>query len=62
MTWKTIDTAKRNGTIVVGRCDRYCALVRFNGYEWEQVDRSGEDMGIGFYPTHYFELPEPPKE
>jgi hypothetical protein len=75
--WKTIDSAPKDGTIITGyhKSLGHFGRVRFNNGEWEDVNRYGEDMGTGFYPTHWQyspedalieqnkeELPQPPKE
>jgi hypothetical protein len=61
--WGPIETAPKDGTRFLG-CDasrRYLALGYFDALgEFDEVDRSGSATGIGFYPTHWQPLPEPP--
>lgn len=63
--WRPISEAPKDGTRIIG-CDatrRYVALGYFDAVgEFDQVDRQGGSMGMGFYPTHWRELPAPPLE
>jgi len=37
-------------------------MVHWNGNEWEMTDGlTNRPMGIGFYPTHWFPLPDQPE-
>lgn len=53
--WRPIESAPRDGTLILGADIkfRYRAILRFSGREWEEVDRQGQNLGIGFYPTHW---------
>ena len=63
-TWKSIKSAPRDGTIIYVvdiENDNQGRLSYNSGMgAWEEVNRQGEPQGIGFYPTHYFDIPEPP--
>lgn len=60
--WKLIETAPKHFKPILG-CDPskgYEAIVVHNGREWECLSFDSYPMGIGFYPTHWMPLPEPP--
>jgi hypothetical protein len=62
--WKPIETAPIDGTTVFATNWRLGqrGMVSFNGSEWEMVDGlTNQPMGVGFYPTHWMPLPEPPQ-
>jgi hypothetical protein len=61
--WRPIDSAPRDGRRFVGLDaeHRYLAVGYYDARgEFEQVDRTLEPMSIGFYPTHWMPLPDPP--
>lgn len=59
--WQTIETAPRYGRTIVASVGGVMRLVKpaeqCDGYEWV-------DAGTGSYvmPSHWFYVPEPPKE
>lgn len=62
--WREIETAPRDGTVILGAdFERgYRGLVLYQPPEWHMVNLScDKTIGMGFYPTHWMPLPEPPK-
>lgn len=65
MTWQPIETAPRDGTIILASnyVFDFVSLGFFNSQrEFEAVDYRRQVMGVGFYPTHWQPLPPPPGE
>lgn len=60
--WRPFSTAPARTMIVAADHGReYWAIGCINAAgEFEQVDRIGSPLGIGFYPTHWMPLPPPP--
>lgn len=61
--WQPIETAPRDGTTIFGVNAKLGqrGMVHWNGNEWEMVDGlSNLPMGVGFYPSHWFAIPEQP--
>lgn len=61
--WRGIETAPKDGMTIFGCHDKLGqrGMVSFNGHEWEMVDGiTNTRMGIGFFPTHWMHLPDPP--
>lgn len=60
--WRTIESAPRDGKTIFAASQLMGqrGMVHFNEQgEWEMVDGlTNLPMGIGFYPTHWFPLPE----
>lgn len=70
--WKPIDSAPKNGDDILGYCDDYQIVLRWNEYEddgsswcthmfgkmkgWEDFNNENHQ------PTHWCELPEAPNE
>lgn len=63
--WQPIETAPKDGMTVFAQNSEtgQRGMVYFNSQgEWEMVDGlTNMPMGVGFYPTHWMHLPEPPK-
>src|SRR5690349_15599873 len=49
LTWRTIDTAPRDGTAIFAASvtHRHFGLVTFLNREWECIDMNGHPMGVG---------------
>ena len=66
MEWKTIETAPIDGAQFFGqnwRTGQRGILYRNKQWEWELIDgMTNTPMGIGFYPTHWMPLPNPPSK
>jgi hypothetical protein len=62
--WRGIENAPARTLIVAAdHVRKYYAVGRMNAHgEFEQTDKSGVPMGIGFYPTHWLPLPRPHEE
>lgn len=62
--WQLIETAPIDAIIYgFDIKSKRNAKVFYNGNnEWEEVDSLDRGMAIGFYPTHWMPLPEPPVE
>ncbi len=62
--WQLIKNAPKDGTIIYGvdiENDNQGRLSYNSSMgAWEEVNRQGEPQAIGFFPTHYFEIPNPP--
>lgn len=61
MTWQPMESAPKD--TVIWACDPsrgYESKVISHGPEWMCIDWRGFAMNIGFYPTHWMPLPEPP--
>lgn len=61
-SWQPIETAPKHYKPILG-CDPsmgYEAIVVHNGREWECLSFNSYPLGVGFYPTHWHPLPEPP--
>lgn len=70
MSWQPIETAPKDGTVILGW--RYYAVAMkwtgHHGYPWEAIHLDGvcELMGNGFVSddnalTHWMPLPDPPR-
>jgi hypothetical protein len=62
--WRGIADAPRDGTrvLAIDPARGYCAVVVREGPEWAICNEHGTSLGIGFYPTAWMPLPDPPKE
>lgn len=60
MKWKTIETAPKDGTNILGYDKPMIRMIKWwnNGESWVVSDTSG----LPFYPTHWMILPKPPKD
>jgi hypothetical protein len=65
--WQPIETAPRDGTVILACNDDIAGTVRFKDFEWEfafaYVSHKTESSGFnaGFYPTLWMPIPENPK-
>ena len=67
--WQSIETAPKD-RVIFGYdiesknqgCVQYNKEWELVGAEWELVGADGSGLGIGFFPTHWMPLPEPPNE
>lgn len=64
--WQPIENAPRDGTRILS-CrpdfkDRplIYAIVAYKDGEWHQQALMGGSLGVGYYPTHWQPLPNPP--
>jgi len=66
--WQPIESAPRDGTRILS-CrtdfeDRLLiyAIVAYENGEWHLQALMGGSLGVGYYPTHWQPLPQPPKD
>lgn len=68
MTWKSIESAPRDGTHVLAYGDGVAAVLEWitisrlpEGGYWSAIGASGYECETDLeYPTHWMPLPEPP--
>lgn len=63
MEWQSIETAPKDQLIFgLDIKNHYSGKLIFIDNEWECIDWKGYRMQVGFYPTHYILLPQPPND
>lgn len=66
MKWQPIETAPKDGTLIVGFFDKKMAVVswrRFGGSSfWELCVCGDQAESSEWFPTHWLSLPAPPKD
>jgi hypothetical protein len=68
MTWQPIETAPKDGTVVIvrgfydadGKLFMKAAAAAQYGKRW-MMDNHGYGYTVSCYPTHWMPLPNPPK-
>lgn len=68
MKWEPIETAPRDGTVILGLDDsgviapmRFCTPIYGGFLSWELADLSWPNDSMSAYPTHWMPMPEPPQ-
>lgn len=62
MEWQTIDTAPRDGTIILGYEIGVVAQTEFKHGEWSLSGYCWNDHSQYFYPSHWMPLPTLPSQ
>jgi len=70
--WQTIETAPKDGTVVllytpgygrwIGKCERAWRIVMSKSNPVKPHEKSHESSQFDIGPTHWLPLPEPPSE